>query len=280
MAVVKGARGSVERVVSYASKDGTQIACHVTGSGPALLVVHGTGGDHTSWTGVSPLLADHLTVYALDRRGRGASGDRSSYAFEREIEDVRAVAEGIGKSVHLYGHSFGAACAAEAAIWLKGLGSLILYEGGPRPSGLPFIPEDLIVELESLSAAGQMEEALVRFALTVAGLSRDELEVLKQSPAWPSRIAAAHTIPRELRAINEYGTDMEKFRTLDVPTLLLIGSEALTRRRQMFEMLANLLPNARLVELTGQGHAANQTAPHLLAEAIKTFVGGLQDDHK
>jgi pimeloyl-ACP methyl ester carboxylesterase len=52
----------------------------------------------------------HRTL-AVDRRGRGASGDSEAYAIEREYEDVAAVVDSIGESANLLGHSFGAACA-------------------------------------------------------------------------------------------------------------------------------------------------------------------------
>ncbi len=212
----------------------------------------------------------------MDRRGRGASGDSADYALEREIDDVVAVVESIGVGVHLYGHSFGGACAAEAATRLSGLASLILYEGGPRPPGGRFIAEDLVLGLERSIAGGHREKALETFALSVAGLTPDELEVLKRSPAWKARLQAVHTIPRELRAINDYGTNMQTFQSFTMPTLLLFGGVSLPRCRQWMETLAGLLPNAQAVELHGQGHAANQTAPHLLAAAIDAFVSGLQ----
>ena len=37
-------------------------------------MVHGTCADHSAWENVVPLLADRFTIYAMDRRGRGASG--------------------------------------------------------------------------------------------------------------------------------------------------------------------------------------------------------------
>jgi len=57
----------------------------------------------------------HRTL-AVDRRGRGASGDSEAYAIEREYEDVAAVVDSIGESANLLGHSYGAACALGVAL--------------------------------------------------------------------------------------------------------------------------------------------------------------------
>src|SRR5918911_520983 len=92
-------------LVTVTSKDGTPIALWKSGAGPSLLAVHGTAADHTAWDGVVPLLADRFTVYAMDRRGRGASGDAPEYALEREFEDVTAAVNALPGPVHLYGHS-------------------------------------------------------------------------------------------------------------------------------------------------------------------------------
>ena len=68
------------------SRDGTSIALFEVQPGPrppgprrrrrpALLLVHGATADHTTWRTVGPALAARRSVFAMDRRGRGASGD-------------------------------------------------------------------------------------------------------------------------------------------------------------------------------------------------------------
>src|SRR4029453_15360429 len=73
------------------SEDGTPIACWRSGEGPPMLLVHGSTSDHTRWDVVRPAFAEHFTVYTMDRRGRGQSGDGPRYSVEREFEDVAAV---------------------------------------------------------------------------------------------------------------------------------------------------------------------------------------------
>ena len=57
------------------SKDGTPIACWRSGEGPPLVLVHGTAADHGRWRPVLPAFEERFTVFAVDRRGRGGSGD-------------------------------------------------------------------------------------------------------------------------------------------------------------------------------------------------------------
>ena len=90
--------------VTARSGDGTEIACWRSGTGPALVLVHGSTVDHTAWDGVRPELEPSFTVYAMDRRGRGGSGDAPTFAVEREVEDVAAVVDSIDGAVHVMGH--------------------------------------------------------------------------------------------------------------------------------------------------------------------------------
>jgi pimeloyl-ACP methyl ester carboxylesterase len=145
------------RIHRAISADGTQIAYFTSGEGPPLLLVHGGGGDHTRWDALRPYLEPHFTLYAMDRRGRGASGDHPDYAFEREYEDVAAVvdavAEASGSPFHLYGHSYGGFSAFGAAALSRNIARLVLYEGWPPVNPAAFAPPPGFLErIEGLLA--------------------------------------------------------------------------------------------------------------------------------
>ena len=83
------------------SKDGTLIAYRRSGEGPPLVLVHGAAANHSRWTPILPAFEERFTVCAVDRRGRGGSGDSDDYAIEREFEDVAAVVDSFGEPANL-----------------------------------------------------------------------------------------------------------------------------------------------------------------------------------
>jgi pimeloyl-ACP methyl ester carboxylesterase len=107
------------------SRDGTRIAYARSGAGPPLILVHGTSAAATRWAPVVPALEEHFTVYAVDRRGRGESGDADDYAIEREFEDIAALIDATGGPANVLGHSFGG-CALEAGLRTENLHRLIV----------------------------------------------------------------------------------------------------------------------------------------------------------
>jgi|SRR5215211_6691430 pimeloyl-ACP methyl ester carboxylesterase len=85
----------VEIKTTVMSRDGTEIAYWTSGGGPPIVLVHGAPADHTRWRPLLTYLEPQMTVHALDRRGRGASGDAPEYRLEQESEDVAAMVDAV-----------------------------------------------------------------------------------------------------------------------------------------------------------------------------------------
>jgi len=259
------------------SKDGTRIAYWRSGSGPPLVLVHGTTADHTRWARLLPELERHFTVHAMDRRGRGGSGDAPQYAVAREFEDVAAVVDAIGGPVFLLGHSYGAVCSLEAAPLTDRVRRLILYEP-PLPIGGTFYPPGAPERIQALVDAGDNEAALETFFRDVVRMPEAELASYRQLPVWKVRVALAPTIPRELTLERGYTFRPERFRELAIPTLLLVGGDSPDAFRQATDALQAALPDSRLAVLPGQRHVAMDTAPDLFLEEVRRFLGVEGDD--
>ena len=253
------------------SVDGTQIACWRGGHGLPLILVHGTAADHTRWATVLPGLRERFTVWAVDRRGRGASGDAAAaYALQREADDLVAVIGAVGEPVTLLGHSYGANCAVEAVRRTPTVSGLILYEPGFTEAW--FAPPGLIARLDALLAAGDGDAAVATFMREVPRVPPEQLELMRERPSWPGRVKGAHTIPRELRAIEGFHFEPAQFREVTTPTLILLGGDTPPEQQRPGRMLAAALANSTLRVLPGQRHTAMDTAPDMFCAEVIQFA--------
>jgi pimeloyl-ACP methyl ester carboxylesterase len=254
------------------SWDGTEIAYWRSGAGRPLVLVHGGTADHTRWMPVLSPLERAFTVFAMDRRGRGGSGDKEPYAIEREFEDVAALIDSIGGPVDLLGHSFGAVCALEGALLTPNVHRLILYE--PPPQGIgSMLPAGVAARMEALLDAGDRDGVVTTFLLEVAELPPDEVELMRSLPAWAGRVAAAHTILREINGLMERPPfDGARYDGLRMPALLLLGGDSPSGYRESIEGIDGALANGRVSVMPGQQHVAMNTAPEMFVDLVLEFL--------
>jgi pimeloyl-ACP methyl ester carboxylesterase len=243
------------------SRDGTRIAYRASGTGPAVVFVHGAGTSGADWVFALPFLRERCTVVAMDRRGRGASEDGPGYAMEREAEDVLAVLDAVGAEL-LVGHSYGALCSILAAERTDRLRRLVLYE---PPIA---VTDDRLTGLEELVARGDLDAALEGF-LRNAGAPDEQFDAIRSSPAWPVLLDAVPALPRELRASAAWRHPRGP---IDVPALFLLGAD--TRSRVYLEGqddLRSAFPNSRLELIPDQRHIAHVFAAEAFAELVADF---------
>jgi pimeloyl-ACP methyl ester carboxylesterase len=256
---------------TVASADGTLIAYDQDGTGPALVLVHGMTGSRASFALMQPGLRSQMTVAAMDRRGRGDSGDAPDYAVEREFEDVAAVVNALEPPVLLVGHSFGALCALGAATQSDRLAGLVLYEPWIALEGEALYTPEQLDQLDRLLAAGDREGVLKMLLIDIVGIPRHEVEEVLASPERNERLATAPTIPREARVEQTWRLPADAARTLTIPVLLLLGGDSPPYAARVNAMLEKALPNTRTVVMPGQQHVATRTAPDMVVEAILNF---------
>lgn len=253
------------------SKDGTTIEALVTGSGPPLVLVHGTSGDASRWPAVVEPFSRRFTVYAMNRRGRGGSVDGDApYAIEREGEDIAALVEAIGSPVFLLGHSYGGLCSLEALLVTGAVRRVIFYEP-PVPMGTPVYPAGVLEQIEERLAAGDPDGAVTIFFREVFLLKDRELSFMRGFASWAGRVAAAPTLPREIRATDRWTWNASRFEHLRVPARLLVGGASRPIAHEATERLASGLRGSEIVTLRGQQHVAMDTAPDLFVREVSAF---------
>jgi pimeloyl-ACP methyl ester carboxylesterase len=260
------------------SADGTQIAVFSSGVGPPLLLVHGATADHTTWRNAGPTLAESFRIHAIDRRGRGESGDGPSYAIEREYEDIAAVSDRVaaetGVPVDVVGHSYGGRCAMGAALLTGNVGRLVVYEGAPSPGGPAggYRPPGVEARIAALIESGDSDAALETFMREIVRMPPPDLAAFRADPVWPVRAAAVATTLRELEGEASPAASLEALARVEAPVLQLLGSESAKEFHDATRALDSRLRNGRVEVIEGARHAAHHTHVEAFVRAICSFL--------
>ncbi len=249
--------------------DATAVCFERYGTGPALVLVHGSFSDHRSnWAAVKPLLARHFQVHAVARRGRGETPATRGHSLADEGADLAAVIRAIPEPVCLLGHSYGARVALEAAATVADqVRHLVLYE----PPHATSTPAALFARLRRLGEASRWEVFTETFFREGLGLPADELAQMQAGAAWESIVADAPATLEDLRALAESRFDPAACRALHMPVLLQVGTQS-PRHLFITDALAGVLAQGRIAALEGQGHEGMHTAPEQYVQSLLDFL--------
>ncbi|MGI8458633.1 MAG: alpha/beta fold hydrolase [Propionibacteriaceae bacterium] len=235
-------------------------------------MVHGGMCSSARWAPLWPLLVGRFEVTAMDRRGRGSSGDGEDYSLDAEYADVVAVVEhlsaGQGRPIDVFGHSYGAACALGSAAHGAPVRRLVLYE----PPGMPTVPRDWLERVRSLIKRREFGRAMRSFLIDVVGLTGSQVELLRNKVDGDNPMPIVEkTMVREAEALRtlwlpSLAGDVAQ------PTLLLLGSVSPAWAGSVIRSVADALPTATVKMLPDQGHEAVDTAPELVASHLVGFL--------
>ena len=106
----------------------------------------------------------------------------------------------------------------------------------------------------------------------IVGMSEAELERYRAEAVWPARVAAAHTILRELEAEVSPAAGLEALARLTVPVLLVVGGASRSPFRIGTDAFAERLRDATVVTIDGAAHAAHHTHIAEFAAAVEGFL--------
>jgi pimeloyl-ACP methyl ester carboxylesterase len=259
------------------SADGTAIAVYTSGTGPPLVLVHGAAADHTTFRVVGPVFGERFAVHAIDRRGRGASGDTPPYSIEREFGDVAAVTSELaresGAPVDVVGHSYGGRCALGAALLTDDIRRVVSYEGAPTPPGERYGDAEVLDELRALDTNGDPAGVLSTFMTRVVGMDDEALARYRLDPVWPVRVAAAHTIVREVTSeATSPEAGLETLGRVRQPVLQILGGASRHEFGAATRALDARLADGRVIVIDGARHAAHHTHPEAFVGAVTTFL--------
>jgi len=241
---------------------GTRTHVHESGSGPPLVMIHGSGPGVTAWANwritLPYLAARGLRCYAYDIAGFGYTERRPGvqYGIERWVEHLVAFIEDVvGGPAMLLGNSMGGAMSLRVATERPDLVTRLALMGA---GGIPF---PLTPSLDAVwgytpSLANMRALIAEHFAYDPA-LATDDLVKLRYEastqPGFQEASAALFPAPRQ-RWVDAIATPEERIRGIAVPTMIFHGREDRVIPLACSYRLLELIPDAQLHVFGKCGH--------------------------
>ena len=256
--------------------------CHYidVGSGPPVILLHGSASAGAAWkTVMERLLPDHR-VLAPDFPGYGQSGSWKrgrTLPTEGDLPTVEAMLDIAGEPAHLVGHSYGGTVAINAA------------KRHPEQLASLALIEPVSFQLLSFKDEPETWQEIVMLArrhIDLVGVERDADAAAAFVGFWtsagfwtrliePMRALVIGSMPRvaaEWQLMFDSVNDLDEIARIRTPTQLLIGSETPLAARQVMAHLTAALPHADLVTLVGAGHMSPATHAKTLAGHLRNHI--------
>ena len=257
--------------------------------GRPLLLVHGFGGakeDFADW--MAHFAAEGWHAVAPDLRGHGEAPKPASeddYGFEVFVEDLIGIADGLGwDRFVLLGHSMGGMVAQMLALaHPKRLDGLILMNTTHGP--VPHVDPELR-ELGKQVAREQGLHVVQELSRTTEGadpLSNAAHErLLRERPGYAEFCdqkllsCSPHMWVRIVDTLFVQEDRLDRLRSLDVPTLVIIG-ELDVEFTPTSKALADAIPGATLAVIPDAGHSPQFENPDAWWKAMAGFLQGVKE---
>ena len=265
-----------------------RLATTETGSGPAVLLIHGLNGFKEGWGRLPDALADSgLRVVAVDLPGFGGTpglARTTPQGLARAIEPLMADLAPVSLVAHSLGAQVAMLAAAERPERVGGLALLAPWVLA-RPRRLP--PRTFSDVLQMPVVGRPLARLLIARARRSPARRRDaylttvgDPAALTADPAMAALLeeASARLLHGNLRAMVDWGASGLRFdvrtlaRLVRGPALVAAGTLDRVTPLPGARWLADALPDGRLVTLPGVGHFPQVEAPEEMAAAIATHL--------
>lgn len=276
-----------DAVMARVDLGGARVAYAEAGDGETVLLLHATASAGDQWRSLAEALGPDRRMLAPDLYGYGESDPWPGFgpfSLAAELRLIDAILPPQSGGFHLVGHSYGGAVALRLALRQpQRLLSLVLIEpvafhllrdGAPGPEDRRLFREARAIAamVWKATASGDYRTAMATF-----------IEYWNGPGAWrrlkPEVQAALSLrlpkVAQDFHAVMTDPTPLVAYRRMTVPTLLLRGSESPAPARRIAELLAERLPQARLLTIEGAGHMLPLTHKDAVNAAVAAhLVGG------
>lgn len=257
--------------------DGRAVAWRESGTGPALVLLHGIGSGSQSWRGQFAGLSNAYRVIAWDAPGYGGSEALSDEAppASRYSGSLAGLLDVIGIArAHLVGHSLGAMMAAS---FCRLFGSRVATVTLADPAGGYGSAADA-VRKERLEARMHLIDVL-----GPEGMARERAQALLSPDAPPEALQAVSDVMRGLNPPGYRqaarllcsGDIFADLAHIAAPALVLCGSADTVTPEEGCRKIAAAVRGAVYRSLPGLGHACYVEDPEAFNAAMREFL----EDH-
>lgn len=249
----------------------------IMGTGPVLLLLHGTGAATHSWRDLAPRLAERFTVVMPDLPGHGFTElpDRSRMSLGGMSSLVASLLRILGLAPALaVGHSAGAAILLRMAIDGRlPVRGLVALNGALMP--LPSAHRTVFPVVARLVASTPgIPWLMSRQASRLANVDRLLASTGSRVPRanaedYASLMSKSRHVSGALGMMSRWDLAGLSLERVHVPVLLVAGEADRMVPAADADRAAARLPEARVVRLPGLGHLAHEEQPDRIARLIE-----------
>ena len=264
--------------IRHVNANGADFAYVEKGRGTPILLVHGSLGDFSTWSGQMDALARNHRVIALSRRYHWPNvlkEEPKDYTPQLHAQDVDALIRALKLApVHLVGHSYGGfICAYVAKDHPELIRSLTLIEPPifsflpPRPEPPPFVTAAL-----NLFARGEDDSAVKSFISGVHGpgsFERLSPEIQKHMLLNAREMRAELRMPPD-RFFPAFTCD--DARQIQAPVFLVKGAKSPDFLRAILDQLHTCMPSSIETEIPNVSHGVPYENPQAFNAALLQFL--------
>lgn len=287
---MRSLEGQIQRVTVH----GHERAFLKVGKGPALLLLHGLGGNLMTWDQVIPELSQHFTVIAPDLLGHGRSAKpRADYSLGGYANGMRDLLSVLGISrVTVVGHSFGGGVAMQFTYQFPHLVERVVLVGtgglGPEVSPLLrllSVPgSGYVLSAVTVPVVRQVANAAGRFVMSIPLVGDGRLfpplrnvpELLQGLDALGTpegRSAFLHVLRAAIDPGGQVVTMLDRAYLCEgLPVLLVWGGSDSVIPVSHGKTGSSVIASSRLVVFPGAGHFPHRTRSEKFVEAVVEFV--------
>ncbi len=263
----------------------TMLTYEEAGSGPVVLFVHGAVSDHRVWGGIRDRVAEKHRFVAYDQRYFGPAewpDDAAGFSVANHAEDLADVIDALGAGpVHLVTWSYGGLVGLHAAMrHPEKFRSITHFEPTVSSLHAGLSGERAAISQKFASfgpmaealQAGEEEDAVRRLIEAVFRLEPGEAATHSDlaQHMWDDN---ARTLPQFLEAVAAAEPiDCDGLSGLDVPTLVMQGSEAYVLDAMMADEVVRCQPNATGSVLEGTNHGGPVQDRVAFIDAVLSFI--------